>query len=115
VSAYDNFSNQYWRDPVIAFTIHEVYTLDGGRQLIYKPIIAISEDESDQTPIELAEGEEVVGTAPAPPGTYAVYGMLADESWHFLGYEHPGASLLDWDGLLAEKKLAFERGELVEE
>jgi hypothetical protein len=112
---YDNLRNQYWRDPVVAYAILEAYDAEGSREILYKPVIAVSEDESEQAPLALVEGEEVVGVAPAPAGTFAVYGLLADESWHFLGYEHPGASSLDWDALLQEKKLAYERGELEEE
>lgn len=112
---YDNLRNQYWRDPVVAYAILEVYDVEGAREVLYKPVIAVSEDESEQDPIDLVEGEEVVGVVPAPAGTFAVYGLLADESWHFLGYEYAGASSPDWDGALEEKKAAFERGELEEE
>jgi hypothetical protein len=112
---YDGLRNQYWRDPVVAYAILEAYDPEGSRAVLYRPVIAISENESGQAPLPLVEGEEVVGVVPATPGTFAVYGLLADESWHFLGYEHPGASALDWDSLLAEKRLAYERGELEEE
>lgn len=115
MNRYDPLRNQFWRDPVIAFTVHETYVLEGGRELYYKPIIALREDESGQVRIPLDEGEEVVGTVPAAPGTFAVYGILPDECWHFLGYEYAGVDNLDWDSLLADKKLAFERGELAED
>ena len=57
----------------------------------------------------------MVGTVPAPPGTFAVYGLLPDDCWHFLGYEYAGVENLDWDQELAAKELAYDRGELTED
>jgi hypothetical protein len=115
MNGYDPLRNRLWRDPVAAFTIHEAYLPDGGRELYYQPIIVVREHESEQVRIPLEEGEEVVGTVPAPAGTFAVYGMLPDECWHFLGYEYVGAENLDWDQELVAKKLTYERGELPED
>ena len=57
MSGYDHLRNQFWRDPVAAFTIHEAYVLEGGRELYYRPVIVLREHESEQVRTPLEEGE----------------------------------------------------------
>lgn len=99
-------SDRIFREPVIGFVIIKGEYQFSNRKgkpeyYITQKIITTNWEGLDGDDIDLyPEEREVVGVIPAPPGSFAVYGCLPDDTATLLGYEFPGAYSPDWEELL---------------
>jgi hypothetical protein len=102
---------EFFKDAVLGFVVTRadkpkqygpVKPDEPAAYLSCRPIAVAWDGEMDDADDKLYPDDTVVGVLPAPPGSYAVYGLVGN-SYKLLGYEFPGAFIPNWEEVLQEE------------
>lgn len=97
-----NYTDLIMKDLVVGFLVIAYQSSNNNQVVTLQPLQVDWEGLSDGIPLD--KNEKIVGIIPAPLGSYAVYGLMPDNTYALLGYEFPAAYHPDWFGELIRQR-----------